>query len=208
MAGTSEHTEVNTPVGFFPTILAKLEDMLNIVAAVTIFAVMLLTTAGIVSRILGAPIPAYLEISELAIAIFAFLGVAYAQRLGTHIRLDMIVKKVPGSLRWFIELLGSVVSLLLVLVLIRYSWDFFLNAYHIGDSTYDYEIPTWPAKLLVPFAFSVWALRILVEIFGYFELIISPNNRPRNVPLTLSPEEEARLEIEQSSTSTDGSRNQ
>ena len=40
MAGTSEHTEVNTPVGFFPTILAKLEDMLNIIAAVTIFAVM------------------------------------------------------------------------------------------------------------------------------------------------------------------------
>ena len=71
--------------------LAKLEDGLNIFAAVTIFVLMIGTTISIVSRIAGYPIIGYLDISEQAIAIFAFLGAAYAQRLGSHIRRELVI---------------------------------------------------------------------------------------------------------------------
>ncbi len=80
-------------------------------------------------------------------------------------------------------------------MLIRYSWDFFLNAYLIGDSTVDIEFPTWPAKLLVPIAFSVWAARLALETVGYLRLAIWPSAVPVAVPLQLSPAEEAEREI-------------
>jgi TRAP-type mannitol/chloroaromatic compound transport system permease small subunit len=106
-------------------------------------------------------------------------------------------------MRWLVEGIGSLLSLLLVLVLIRYSWDFFLNAYRIGDSTVDFEYPTWPAKLLVPIAFSVWAIRLTIEALGYFRLFVHPGATPVAVPLTLSAAEEAQREIREAGADRD-----
>jgi len=183
--------------------LAKLEDGLNIFAAVTIFVLMIGTTISIVSRIAGYPIIGYLDISEQAIAIFAFLGAAYAQRLGSHIRMELLIGSLPGRLRWAIEALATFAGLCLVIVLIRYSWDFFLNAWQIGDSTVDIEFPTWPAKLLVPIAFTIWAARLAVETVGYLRLTIWPSLTPVAVPLQLSPAEEAEREIREAGIERD-----
>lgn len=176
--------------------LAALEDAFNVLAAVTIFLVMIGTTVGIAFRLLGAPLAGYLEASELAIAIFAFFGAAYAQRLGTHIRMELGINRFRGRVRYLLEALATFVSLLLVIVLIRYGWTFFLNAYLIGDSTPDSGIPTWPAKLLVPVAFTVWAVRLVLEIVGFLRLAVFPDAVPVAVPPILTAAEEAAREID------------
>lgn len=176
--------------------LSHVEDALNILAAVTIFLVMIVTVVGIVARLAGAPIPGALDATELSIAVFAFLGAAYAQRLAAHIRMDIVIDRFRGRLRYLVEALATLVGLALVLVLIRYSWDFFMNAFTIGDSTVDAEIPTWPAKLLVPIAFTVWALRLALEVVGFGRLIVWPKAEPVAVPKVLSPAEEAAHEVD------------
>lgn len=183
--------------------LARLEDLLNIVAAVTIFVLMLGTTVSIACRIAGFPIPGYLDVSEQAIAIFAFLGAAYGQRLNAHIRMELVIGALPGRLRWLVEAAASFAGFLLILVLIRYSWDFFLNAYLIGDSTVDIEFPTWPAKLLVPIAFCIWAARLALETVGYLRLTLWPDAEPVAVPLHLSAAEEAEREIREAGIDRD-----
>jgi C4-dicarboxylate transporter DctQ subunit len=127
--------------------LGAVEDTLNIIAALTIFIVMLVTTFQIFCRLAGYPIPGFLEASEQAIAVFAFLGVAYAQRYGAHIRMDMLVGAAHGRMRWFLEAVATLLGMILIAVLIRYSWSFFYNSWEVGDVTYDYGIPTWPSKL-------------------------------------------------------------
>ena len=190
-------------LGAASALLAKLEDALNIVAAVTIFVLMIATTISIASRIAGFPILGYLDISEQAIAIFAFLGAAYAQRLNAHIRMELLIGALPGRLKWLVEAIATFVGLCLVLTLIRYSWDFFLNAYLIGDSTVDIEFPTWPAKLLVPIAFSIWALRLALEVVGYLRLVIWPGAELIAVPRHLSASEEAEREIREAGIERD-----
>ncbi|MEM6438480.1 MAG: TRAP transporter small permease [Pseudomonadota bacterium] len=175
--------------------LGEVEDWLNIVAAVTIFVVMLGTVISIVTRIVWTPIPGYLDVSELSIAIFAFLGVAYAQRHGAHIRMEMVIGAVPERLRWLVEAIGSLAALALVLLLLRYSWDFFVFAWENGDSTVDYEIPTWPAKLLVPVAFAIWALRLTIESIGWLRLALF-GGEPVAVPMPESAEDQARREAQ------------
>lgn len=182
-------------LGRFSRLVGRFEDGLNVLAAATIFLIMIGTTVGIASRLAGWPIPGFLDVSEQAIAVFAFLGAAYAQRLGAHIRMELGVGALRGRLRWLMEALASALALLLVLVLIRYSWDFFLNAYLIGDSTVDYEIPTWPAKLLVPMAFTIWALRLAIEVAGFLRLAIWPGAAPVAVPITPTVAEQAQHEI-------------
>jgi C4-dicarboxylate transporter DctQ subunit len=163
--------------------LGAVEDTLNIIAALTIFIVMLVTTFQIFCRLAGYPIPGFLEASEQAIAVFAFLGVAYAQRYGAHIRMDMLVGAAHGRMRWFLEAVATLLGMILIAVLIRYSWSFFYSSFEVGDVTYDYGIPTWPSKLLVPFAFSIWFLRLTLQFIGFLRLFIWPKADPVAVPV-------------------------
>lgn len=174
--------------------LGAVEDSLNIIAALTIFAVMLVTTFQIFCRLSGYPVPGFLEASEQAIAVFAFLGVAYAQRHGAHIRMDMVIGSFHGRPRWILEAAGTLLGMFLIAVLIRYSWTFFQDAWTVGDVTYDYGIPTWPSKLLVPFAFSIWFLRLTLQLLGFLRLIIWPSADPVGVPVIKSAAEHAQDE--------------
>lgn len=174
--------------------LGAVEDTLNIIAALTVFAVMLVTTFQIFCRLAGYPIPGFLEASEQAIAVFAFLGAAYAQRFGAHIRMDMVIGASHGRLRWFLEALGTLLGMVLIAVLIRYSWDFFYDAWAVGDETYDYGIPTWPSKFLVPFAFSIWFFRLTLQLLGFIRLFIWPKADPVAVPVIKSAAEHAEEE--------------
>ena len=56
---------------------------------------------------LGYPWPAYLELSELSISIFAFLGVAFAQRMDAHIRMELLVANLKGSAKWILEFFST-----------------------------------------------------------------------------------------------------
>ncbi|MES0825157.1 TRAP transporter small permease subunit [Ruegeria sp. SCP11] len=174
---------------------SHLEDFLNVVAALTIFAVMLATTGQIFARLAGYPVPGFLEVSEQAIAVFAFLGAAYAQRHDAHIRMEILVGSLRGRSRWLVEALATLVGMIVMVILVRYSWDFFLSAWKTGDTTYDYGIPTWPSKLLVPFAFSVWFVRLALEFIGFLRLAIWPNAEPVAVPIVRSAAEVAQDEI-------------
>ena len=166
--------------------LSVVENALNVIAAATILIVMIVTTLQIGARLMGQPVPGFLEASEQSIAIFAFLGAAYAQRLGAHIRMELFVRFVRGRARWLLELSTTLIALCVVALLIPYSIEFFLNAYTIGDSTLDYGIPTWPSKLLVPIALSIWLARLCVEAVGYGRLILSPEAEPIGVPILKS----------------------
>ena len=175
--------------------LSYFEDNLILFSGICIFIVMILTSFQILSRVMGYPWPGYLEISELTISIFAFLGVAYAQKMDSHIRMELLVANLKGRIKWLVELISSFVSLLIVIILIYYSLLFAIDAYKIGDSTYDYLYPTWPAKILVPTGFFFWALRLLIEIIGYSRMLIFKNESPFGIPIIKSPEELAKEEI-------------
>jgi C4-dicarboxylate transporter DctQ subunit len=76
--------------------LARLEDVLNLTAATAIFFLMLVGVLQIVGRtVFGIAIHGYIDYIEQASAIFAFLGIAYCQRLGAHIRMDLLLRGVP-----------------------------------------------------------------------------------------------------------------
>src|SRR5215218_7705752 len=118
-------------------VLSHVEDSLNLIAALAIFFLMFVGVAQIVGRtIFDFAIYGYIDWIEQASSLFAFLGIAYAQRLGSHIGMDLTMGWKPAS-RWKIELFGVVVTIAIVSVLIWASFTNFLRAFQIGDSTMD-----------------------------------------------------------------------
>lgn len=116
-------------------------------------------------------------------AFMAFMGIAYTQRLGGHIRMDMLLNQLHGKRLWLAELISSIFMFFVTIILIYGSYLHFLRAYTIGDSSLDIDLPVWPAKLIVPVALTVLALRLLLQMWAYFRALIG-GNYPIAVPLT------------------------
>src|SRR5687768_6635851 len=127
-------------------ILSRAEDSLNLVAALAVFFLMFVGVAQIVGRTaFDFAIYGYIDWIEQAAALFAFLGIAYAQRLGSHIGMDLTMGFRTAT-RWKVELFGVTLAWVIIAVLVYASFTNFLRAWSIGDSTMDIKLPTWPAK--------------------------------------------------------------
>ena len=95
---------------------ARLEDVMNLIAAAAIFFLMFVGVFQVIGRTaFNTAIHGYIDYMEQASALFAFLGIAYAQRLGSHIGMDLTMGWRP-SIRWKIELLGVVVAIAIITV--------------------------------------------------------------------------------------------
>ncbi len=182
----------------FDRVLARIETGFNLIAAFSIFVLMFLGVGQVLGRkLLNMPIFGYLDIVEQAIALFAFLGIAYCQRLGGHIRMELLLTQLRGRALWLAEALGIVLALAVVAILIENSFGHFLRAYEFGDSTIDAEIPVWPSKLLVPVAFSLLWLRLVLQLVEYGRLALDPDSKPRGVPTIAALSEQAQREIQE-----------
>lgn len=172
------------------------EDIANLMAATAIFLLMVLGVFQIVFRsVFNAPITGYIDLVELSMASMAFLGAAYCQRLGAHIRMELLVGRLSGRALWAVEIFGTLIALFIIAVLIWYSWGHFVRSYTLGDTTIDAEYPVWPSKLLVPAAFSLWFLRLFVQLWGSARLFLNPELDPVAVVIAKDVAEQAQDEI-------------
>jgi TRAP-type C4-dicarboxylate transport system permease small subunit len=177
--------------------LSRIEDLLDLVAAFFIVFLMLFAVTQVISRkLFNYPLWGYVDIVEIVMVTFAFLGISYCQRLGGHIRMELVVRQLRGRALWLFEILGTIVALGIILVLLWYGFTFFLRAYQLGDSTIDREIILWPAKLVIPIAFAVLTARLLIQLLAYTRLAIHPEAEPVAIPVIEKFEEVAQHEIE------------
>jgi len=173
-----------------------IEDALNVVAAGSIMVLMVMAVIQVVGRkVFNAPIFGYIDWVEQIMILFAFIGVAYCQRHGGHVRMELIISNFRGRVLWAVEIFGVLIGLFIIGILIPTSFDHFLRAWELGDSTINAELPLWPAKLVIPVALTSLWLRLLLQLAGYLRLLFDPRLKPEAVPVILGVEEEAAKEI-------------
>lgn len=175
----------------------QFEAFLTLIGGIVIFLLVFLATTNVLGRwFFALPISGYVDWVEQAMAFFAFLGLAYTQRSGGHIRMDIVVTRLRGRWLWLTELLSTLLMLTVTLILIYGSYLHFLRAYQIGDSSLDINLPTWPAKLVVPVALTLLAIRLLLQCWGYARALCSGTDTPVAVPLVEDAATMAAIETE------------
>ncbi|TAJ32541.1 MAG: TRAP transporter small permease [Reyranella sp.] len=175
-----------------------LEDGLNLIAAAAIFFLMFVGVFQIIGRsVFDTAIYGYIDYMEQASALFAFLGIAYAQRVGAHIRMDLLLRGFSMRFLWSMELFCVLIALIVITVLVDSTFQNFLRAWQLGDSTIDIKLPVWPTKLLVPFVLSVLWVRLVLQSLDYARLIRHPFAKPIAVPIIETIEAQAQNEIEE-----------
>lgn len=184
MSGNSTVLEDDSILSRLDRLFFKFESLLNMLGGIVVFLLVFMATANVLGRwFFTLPINGYIDWVEQGMAFMAFLGIAYTKRQGGHIRMDMLVGHLHGRPLWLVELTSTILMFLVTLVLIYGSYLHFWRAFSIGDSSLDIDLPTWPAKLVVPFALTVLALRLLLQIWGYLRAVIKGGETPIAVPL-------------------------
>lgn len=183
---------------WFDRCLMPLENSANFIAAGFVFVLMILGCAQIGMRtIFNNPMHGYIDLVELSMAGMAFLGAAYTQRMGAHIRMELLIGKLKGRPYWGAEILTTGLAMFVVATLIYYGWGHFMRSYELGDTTIDAHYPVWPSKIIVPFAFSFWFFRLGVQLAGSIRMFIDPSKDPVGVVTPLDVVNHAKEEAEE-----------
>lgn len=184
MSSSSDILQDHSLLSKLDRLFFKLETFLALLGGITIFLLVLLAVVNVLGRwIFSLPVSGYIDWVEQFMAVFAFLGIAYCQRLGGHIRMDILVSHIKGRLLWLSEFVSIIMMLIITLVLVYGSYLHFLRAFTNGDSSMDISLPIWPAKLVVPFALSVLALRLILQLWGFARAFAENADAPIAVPL-------------------------
>ena len=190
MAAPSSILEDNTLLSRLDRRLYWIETKLALLGGIAVFSLMILAVISVGGRNFDhAPLPGYVDWIEQAMPLIAFVAVSYTQRLGGHIRMDIVIGRLRGRALWLVEMICREAMLALMLLLIWGTYSHFLRAFDFGaplwsrDSSMDIGIPLWPSKLIVPIGFTVLSLRLMLQTWGYGRAFITGAARPVAVPL-------------------------
>ncbi|PWE34267.1 C4-dicarboxylate ABC transporter permease [Maritimibacter sp. 55A14] len=190
MAGTASVLEDATRLSRLDRGLYRVERALALLSGLAVFALMILAVVSAGGRnLINQPLPGYVDWIEQAMPLIAFMGVAYTQRDGGHIRMDILVGRLSGRMLWAAEFLTTLIVLALMLLLVWGSWAHFARSFDFAaplwsrDSSMDIALPLWPAKLLAPVAFAVLCLRLVLQLWGYARAFAQNAVAPVAVPL-------------------------
>ena len=170
----------------------RIEKFTAWLSGLGIFALMLVGVAHVLGRkFLGMPIFGYIDIVEIMMSFMVFLALAYTERLGGHIRMELFVGMLRGRSLALFELVGVILGIAIVSVLLVYSWDHAMRAFYLGDSSIDAQLPFWPSKLVVPAALALLLVRLLVSLWAYLRMLLDPSKKVVGVAETIDAEEQA-----------------
>jgi len=101
----------------------------------------------------------------------ALLGAMVASRNNEHIAIDVLVNKLPDSIRYWVMRLNCIITASICFFIAWYSLKFVIDEYQYGGIAFGY-IPHWLCEAIIPFSLFIIAVRYLVSAF----LIKTPEN--------------------------------
>ncbi|KEQ07812.1 MULTISPECIES: TRAP transporter small permease [Pseudorhizobium] len=156
----------------------KLSRMLAFVAAIGVLAMMIHVCADILSRVLtGASLPATVEmVSYYYMLLVAFLPLAWVERRGGMISVELLDFMLSPRMRRVSDLLIAALGVVIYAVMAYASWLTAVRNYETGTFVVALQtkIITWPGYFLPPAGFALAAIIVTVRLLQ----IITGNEEP------------------------------
>lgn len=144
-------------------LLSRVLGFAAVIAALSIVALMLLTTADVALRSYGQRgIRGNIEISESLLVIGVALGLGQAQLRGAHISMPLLVERLPKPASRIVELVGLLLLTAILGLMIYATSTRALAAYSVGEMRQGLmRIPTWPTRMSVSLGLFLMLLEIV-----------------------------------------------
>ncbi len=145
-----------------------IERWLGYLGMAFLIGLMAMVVLEVVSRyVFGNPIVGYIDIMRMMMAVLVFLTLAYCQRQGGHIRMELFMTRVlKGGRRYhLVEFSHLLLSLAGFGVIAISSLHGALEDYAIGDVSSVLYWPIWPTKMLVAIGAIFLCVRFILQMF-------------------------------------------
>lgn len=121
---------------------------------------------AIIRKLFDTSSNAWLELQWWLFAVVFLLAAPWTLSLNEHIRIDILNQHFPRWLRNAIEIVGHVFFLLpMAAVVVWTSWPFFLTSFAQNEQSSNFGgLPQWPAKFLIPLAFTILFVQGVSEL--------------------------------------------
>jgi C4-dicarboxylate transporter, DctQ subunit len=138
----------------------------NLIAAVCVLILMVLVIADIFGRyLLNAPVPMAYEVGSFLMVFVVFLGLAYTQRMGAHIRVEFFTLRLSAKARVILDIVASVLGLVLYAIIVYQSFVWAWASWQVGDYVAGLvNIPRWPSQFVVPLGAALLCLQFLSDV--------------------------------------------
>jgi TRAP-type C4-dicarboxylate transport system permease small subunit len=123
---------------------------------------MLLTTADVFGRAIWArPIPGTVELSSYMLAVFVLLGIAYTHQVKGHVRVSILVGRIPERAKALLDAITTLMSLGIIAILAWQGWVVAVEERTVSDML---RIPQWPFRMLVSLAGLSLAVELVIDL--------------------------------------------
>lgn len=148
-------------------LLERFLAMMDGMAAIAVFGIMLIITADVLSRLLlNKPFAGTAEIVSSVIIIVCFLEIPYVAVKGAHVRTTMIYDKLGVNGKMIIDIIAAVLGILVYAFIIKASWGNLLHAIEIGEAEIagSVRITTVPGRFAIVFGSGLMILEFAAQI--------------------------------------------
>lgn len=123
---------------------------------------MLLTAADVIGRAVWTrPIPGAVELSSYMLNVFVLLGLAYTHQAKGHVRVSMLVSRLPEQAEIILDIIATLLSLFILAILAWQGWVVGIEEMTVSDML---RIPQMPFRLLVSLAGLFLCLELLIDL--------------------------------------------
>lgn len=158
---------VHATVGRVDRGVRRLSESLAVLAAVCTVLIMITMAADVVNRLRGqGSIGGAYELTSLLLVMVVFLGIAYAERTETNVRVTLGTSRMPFRVARVARAFGGTVTLAVVLWFANETWAAALLSIERGDFSQGIvDFPLWPSRLVIAIGFTALALEVALGIW-------------------------------------------
>ncbi|MEX0954992.1 MAG: TRAP transporter small permease [Rhizobiaceae bacterium] len=154
--------------------------MLAVAAALSVLAMMGMTSADVASRwITGRSIPGAQEVTESLMVAIVYLGMAYALCRREHVSVALLTSRLPARPAAALRLLGMIVMIAVITWMTWRTGQEALRSFQIGEVRFGLlQVPIWPARLTIPVGLTAFLMQALLDLYDQYVLFREGRKEP------------------------------
>ncbi|MBP3949881.1 TRAP transporter small permease [Bacillus suaedae] len=139
--------------------LVKLEE---VILSYSIILIAIMVIGNVASReITGDGWSFAGEVSHFAVTVATFMGISYAARYGRHISMSAFFDLAPFPIRKALAIFIPALTALILFVLSKFAFDYFMSLVESGRLTTAMEIPVYTIAFFVPIGLALGGIQFL-----------------------------------------------
>ena len=148
--------------------LAQINTAVVVACGVLLFLFMFMVVGDVTGRYtFSSPIPGTMEIGEIVLAFVIFLGWAAVLANNQHIRVLILVDRLPPRWRPWMEMFALAVGLAMMFPIAWHSLTFAMDSYITKEIGFTYSIPRYPGKMALFVGSTLFAVQFLIMFFRH-----------------------------------------